>query len=372
MTSLVDSVPALTFAVQRKKAWLDGKTLTEYHPDLKKFVAYKMLPNEVTEGRAEKHLKQLAGSGRSCYGSVKEHVDMYYRAIRRDKKIKETAMVRAKHGWGRAYPCGNLSIATLERFARNTMIDSVYYDFDIVNAQPTLCKNVCDDEGCLKKIPTIVRYCENRDAVLADGMSKYGKTRDEVKAVYNKVMNGGKIEEWYAENEDILKFKKECEWVREKVREVNPELFSSARMKNALDKDIPEGQRVTKNMRTMFALWMAELEFQYVSSVMEWCEKEGLMSKDGLQRYTVAGYTYDGFVLLREVVDAYCRKRGITLSVLCEELTQVGMDTTGHDLVWKLKGTDEKHDISEHRPHIFSNPLTFGYVLIQSILHSSR
>ena len=96
MTSLVDSVPALTFAVQRKKAWLDGKTLTEYHPDLKKFVAYKMLPNETTEGRAEKHLKQLAGSGRSCYGSVKEHVDMYYRAIRRDKKTKEVAMASEK------------------------------------------------------------------------------------------------------------------------------------------------------------------------------------------------------------------------------------------------------------------------------------
>jgi len=345
--SLVDAVPALTFAVQRKKAWLDGKTLTEYHPDLKKFVAYKMLPNETTEGRAEKHLKQLAGSGRSCYSSVKEHVDMYYRAIRRDKKIKETPMGRAKHGWGRAYPAGNLSIATLERLARNTMIDSVYYDFDIMNAQPTMCKNVCEDEGCLKKVPTIVRYCENRDAVLSEGMAKYGKTRDEVKAVYNKVMNGGKIEEWYADNEDIVKFKKECEWVREKVREVNPELFSSARMKNALDKDIPEGQRVTKNMRTMFALWMAELEFQYVSAVMEWCEGEGLMTKDGLQRYTITGYTYDGFVLLREVVDAYCRKRGITLNHLCEELEQVGLEKTGHDLIWKLKGTEEKHDISE-------------------------
>jgi energy-coupling factor transporter ATP-binding protein EcfA2 len=344
---LVDAVPALTFAVQRKQAWLDGKTLSEYHPDLKKFLAYKMLPNDVTEGRSEKHLKQLAGSGKAIYGSIKEQVDMYYRALRKDKKIKEVAMGRAKHGWGRAYPAGNLSIATLERFARNTIIDEVYYDFDIANAQPTMCKNVCDDEGCLKKVPTIVRYCENRDAILSAGMAKYGKSRDEVKAVYNKVMNGGKIPEWYADNEDIVKFKKECEWVREKVREVNPELFSSARMKNALDKDIPEGQRPNKNMRTMFALWLAEMEFQYVSAVMEWCEREGLMTKDGLQRYRVAGYTYDGFVLLRELVDAYCRKRGITLSHLCEELEQVGMEKTGHDLIWKLKGTDEKHDISE-------------------------
>lgn len=344
---LLDSVPALTFAIQRKKAWLDGRTLSEYHPDLKRFIAYKMLPNETTESRSEKHLKQLSGSGRACYSSVKEHVDMYYRAMRRDKKIKETTMGRAKHGWGRAYPSGNLSIATLERFARNTIIDDVYYDFDIVNAQPMMCLNVCNDEGCLKKVPTIVRYCENRDAVLADGMAKYGKSRDEVKAVYNKVMNGGKIPEWYAENRDIQKFKSECEFVREKVREVNPELFSSARMKNAGDKEIPEGQRMGKNMRTMFSFWCAELEFQYVSAVMEWCESEGLMTKDGLQRYTIAGYTYDGVVLLREVVDAYCKKRGITLGELCEDLAQIGMDRTGHDLTWKVKTTDEKHDISE-------------------------
>jgi energy-coupling factor transporter ATP-binding protein EcfA2 len=344
---LLDSVPALTFAIQRKKAWLDGRTLSEYHPDLKRFIAYKMLPNETTESRSEKHLKQLSGSGRACYSSVKEHVDMYYRAMRRDKKIKETTMGRAKHGWGRAYPSGNLSIATLERFARNTIIDDVYYDFDIVNAQPMMCLNVCNDEGCLKKVPTIVRYCENRDAVLADGMAKYGKSRDEVKAVYNKVMNGGKIPEWYAENRDIQKFKSECEFVREKVREVNPELFSSARMKNAGDKEIPEGQRMGKNMRTMFSFWCAELEFQYVSAVMEWCEGEGLMTRDGLQRYTIAGYTYDGVVLLREVVDAYCKKRGITLGELCEDLAQIGMDRTGHDLTWKVKTTDEKHDISE-------------------------
>lgn len=344
---LLDSVPALSFAIQRKKAWLDGRTLSEYHPDLKRFIAYKMLPNETTESRSEKHLKQLSGSGRACYSSVKEHVDMYYRAMRRDKKIKETTMGRAKHGWGRAYPSGNLSIATLERFARNTIIDDVYYDFDIVNAQPMMCLNVCNDEGCLKKVPTIVRYCENRDAVLADGMAKYGKSRDEVKAVYNKVMNGGKIPEWYAENRDIQKFKSECEFVREKVREVNPELFSSARMKNAGDKEIPEGQRMGKNMRTMFSFWCAELEFQYVSAVMEWCESEGLMTRDGLQRYTIAGYTYDGVVLLREVVDAYCKKRGITLGELCEDLAQIGMDRTGHDLTWKVKTTDEKHDISE-------------------------
>lgn len=344
---LLDSVPALTFAIQRKKAWLDGRTLSEYHPDLKRFIAYKMLPNETTESRSEKHLKQLSGSGRACYSSVKEHVDMYYRAMRRDKKIKETTMGRAKHGWGRAYPSGNLSIATLERFARNTIIDDVYYDFDIANAQPMMCLNVCNDEGCLKKVPTIVRYCENRDAVLADGMAKYGKSRDEVKAVYNKVMNGGKIPEWYAENRDIQKFKSECEFVREKVREVNPELFSSARMKNAGDKEIPEGQRMGKNMRTMFSFWCAELEFQYVSAVMEWCEGEGLMTRDGLHRYTIAGYTYDGVVLLREVVDAYCKKRGITLGELCEDLAQIGMDRTGHDLQWKVKTTDEKHDISE-------------------------
>ena len=346
-TSLLESVPALSFAIQRKKAWLDGRTLCEYHPDLKRFIAYKMLPNETTEGRAEKHMAQLAGSGRACYSSVKEHLDMYYRAIRKDKKIKETTMGRAKHGWGRAYPSGNLSIATLERFARNTIIDDVYYDFDIVNAQPKMCLNVCDDEGCMKKVPTILRYCDNRDAVLADGMAKYGKSRDEVKAVYNKVMNGGKIPEWYAENRDIQKFKSECEFVREKVREVNPELYSSARMKNAMDKEIPEGQRMGKNMRTMFSFWTAELEFQYVSAIMEWCEGEGLMTKEGLQRYTVAGYTYDGVVLLRELVDAYCQKRGITLDRLCEDMTQIGMDRTGHDLEWKVKGTSEKHDISE-------------------------
>jgi energy-coupling factor transporter ATP-binding protein EcfA2 len=345
---LVDSVPCLTFAIQKKKAWLDGKKLTEYHPDLKKFVAYKMLPNEVTEGRAEKHLKQMSGTGRgSAYSSVKEQVDCYYRAIRRDKKTKEVEMVRAKHGWGRAYPSGNLSIATMERFARNTVIDDVYYDFDIKCAQPTMCLNVCDDEGFLKKVPTIAKYVHNRDAVLDDGMAKYGKTRDEVKGVYNKVMNGGKIAEWYAENSDVKKFKAECEWVREQVRAVNPELYSSARMKNTADKDIPEGLRGNKNLRTMFSWWMAEMEFQYVSAVMEWCHDEGLMTKDNYQRYMIAGYTYDGFVLLREVVDAYCRKRGITLMKLCEDLSRVGTDATGHDLEWKLKGTDEKHDISE-------------------------
>ena len=87
---------------------------------------------------------------------------------------------------GRWYADRGLSLQSMKRAVRHTIGADKYQDIDMVNAQPTMIQHLCRKHELV--CPRLDEYVTHRDALLeALGC----KSRDEAKAMYLTVMNGG-------------------------------------------------------------------------------------------------------------------------------------------------------------------------------------
>ena len=49
---------------------------------------------------------------------------------------------KAKHGWGRVYVVKSLGFTSMGSMTRNTLLNELYYDLDLSNAQPKIIKTI--------------------------------------------------------------------------------------------------------------------------------------------------------------------------------------------------------------------------------------
>jgi hypothetical protein len=355
--------PKCTFAIQREKTWLDGRTCFEYVAEPLRFKAMKILPAEMIEARKEKHLKQLASAKKGGFNSIKEQNECYYRSLRKDTKLKKVVLTRAKHGWGRVSANDSLTFARLERFSRNTLLLDSHLDFDIENCQATLILQAALDEQA--PCDAISEFCEKRKQILEAGIQQYGKTRDEIKDIWTALMNGGAIPEWY-DNSLAYKMKKECEKIRIKIKQANPELFESMRqqvMKNPdkIKQHKGDDEKIGDYaLRSTMSMWFQHHEVRIVASVLEWCYNEGILTLEGdaYKDKAIFGYIYDGFVLLTSAVEKWGKKNGKTTDELLETMTDIVYEKTGFEPVWKVKQFEQFFDISEQMISVMAAPIT--------------
>ena len=356
--------PKCTYAIQREKTWLDGRVVYEYVPEPNRFKAMKLLAQEVIEARKEKHLEQLKarGSKKSGFSSIKEQNECYYRQMRRDTKLKKVTLTRAKHGWGRVMADDSCTFACMERYSRNTILEDYYADFDIENCQATIILGAAMDEG--DDCSAIEEFCEKRSEIIAKGMEKYGKTRDEIKGVWTALINGGGIPSWY-KSTLAHRMAEECKIIRAKVKQANPELYESMRQKMLADVekmkkyggDAEKTQEAV--LRSMWAFWFQHHEVRIVSAVLEWAHKEGLLTLEGdaYKDKVIFSYIYDGFVLLRSNLEKWATRTGKGQQAMLDAMRNVVYEKTGFAPVWKVKPFEEKYDISEEMISVMAAPV---------------
>ena len=104
---------------------------------------------------------------------------------------KNSAISRA--GYGRLYSNEKGSLERLEKSLRHSLCAGIYWDVDMVNAQPTILSQLAKHHGL--SLTYLTYYAENRDTVLQKLMLEYNMTRDEVKEWIIKCMFGCKIPE---------------------------------------------------------------------------------------------------------------------------------------------------------------------------------
>jgi len=356
--------PKCTYAIQKEKTWLDGRVCWEYVPEPNRFKAMKLLAQEVIEARKEKHLEQLKarGSKKSGFSSIKEQNECYFRQMRRDTKLKKVILNRAKHQWGRVMADDSCTFASMERFSRNTILEDYYLDFDIENCQATIILCAAMDEG--DDCSAVNEFCDKRSELIKKGMEKYGKTRDEIKNVWTTLINGGGIPSWYKCGL-AHRMAEECRIIRSKIKTANPELYESMRQKmlGDVEKMKKYGGDAEKTqeavLRSMWAFWFQHHEVRIVAGVLEWCFKEGLLTLEGdaYKDKAIFGYIYDGFVLVKELVEKWCKRTGKSLDELRRRLQEVAYEKTGFAPVWKVKPFEEKFDISEEMISVMAAPV---------------
>lgn len=355
--------PKCTYAIQREKTWLDGRTYFEYVPEPARFKALKILPQEIIEARKEKHAKQLAQKdAKKCgFNSIKEQNECYYRNIRKDTKLKKCVLNRPKHGWGRVIGDDSLTFRAMERFSRNTIITDHYADFDIENAQAMVTCCAAMDEG--DKCDQLQTFCKSRKNIIEKGMETYGKSRDEIKQVWTSLLNGGAIPDWY-EDHLARRVQKEVWTIRQKIKQANPELFESMRQKvtKQPDKYKDEDGLQKAAMRSMMSVWFQHYEVKIVATILEWCEGQGLLNLEGegdaYKDKAIFGYIYDGFVLLISSVEKWGKRTGQCVAELLEKFNQITYEKTGFELNWTMKPFNNIYDIQDKMISIMAAPPT--------------
>jgi len=101
--------------------------------------------------------------------------------------------VIARAGYGRLYSNEKGSLERLEKTLRHSLCAGIYWDIDMVNAQPTILSQLA--KKCGLTLVNLAHYAENRDAVIRKLMEEFNMTRDEVKEWILKCMFGCKIPE---------------------------------------------------------------------------------------------------------------------------------------------------------------------------------
>ena len=91
------------------------------------------------------------------YKNEVDQIKTYLSKYDRHLKGFKCKYKKPKHGWGRVIPIKSLGLTAFSKATRNTLIEGLYYDFDLENAQPCIIQNICKSNGI--SCPNIDKYC---------------------------------------------------------------------------------------------------------------------------------------------------------------------------------------------------------------------
>jgi len=293
------------------------------------------------ENTDDPHKKEIMKN----YANEKQQISGYMKYYNDSLSAVSVKYGKAKHQWGRAFPFKSLGLTCFRRKIRNTLIDGLYYDFDIKNAQPEIIRNLCESNGI--ECPIIQRYCRERSIIKKEVAEYYGVSEDVAKNLFVRLCFFGTFGGWCKENkitnkssmEIIILFNRELMDIAFKVKEVNLSLYQTAinlKKKDGINKD-------SDAIGSFFALFCQENECRIVESILCYLmNKTELMKIEGTK--TPAGaYEYDGIKLLKANVDAYAGGVDAVVNLLNEKT----LELTGFQLEWISKPIEDIYDLTE-------------------------
>jgi len=77
------------------------------------------------------------------YANEKEQLKQYLKLYNHQLKSFRVKYIKPKHKWGRVLVREALGCTALNKATRNTLINELYYDFDLKNCQPEIIRNIC-------------------------------------------------------------------------------------------------------------------------------------------------------------------------------------------------------------------------------------
>lgn len=272
---------------------------------------------------------------------------------------------RGKRKLGRVNPTKSLGMTAIRRITRNTFMRNTYYDLDMDNCHPVLLRGILANslpEG--KKIeleyPHLNEYCDNRKDVIEKVMRGYNCDRKRAKNAFISLMYNGSVAKWKRGNADadelkgtdpviesfLDKFHDEVGKIADLFIANNPELYklhADAYRKDEKNKD-------KNNERGSFLSTVAQdYEIKIIDHLLSYIMFQTKLSRiEGPADRHIISYSYDGFMLLKERVDAHGG-----LSALLEDLTQRTYDFCGVEINFSAKDmNDEYHTEFVYTPTV--------------------
>ena len=282
------------------------------------------------------------------------------------KKLDLVAVdyTRGKKKLGRVNPAKSLGMTTIRRITRNTFMRQTYYDLDMDNCHPTilrgiLANNLPDGKKVELEFPHLVKYCDDRNNIIGDVMRGYGCDRKRAKNAFISLMYNGTVASWKnGDGTDKLtgtdpivesflnKFHDEIQKITDLFIDNNQELYKHHA--DAYRKDPKNAGK--KNERGSFLSTIAQdYEIKIIDHLLDYIMDHTELSRvDGETDKHIISYSFDGFMLLKERVDA-----NGGLSALLEDLCQRTYDFCGIEINFSAKDmNDEYHTEFVYTPTV--------------------
>lgn len=282
------------------------------------------------------------------------------------KKIGLVAVdyTRGKKKLGRVNPAKSLGMTTIRRVTRNTFMRQTYYDLDMDNCHPVILRgilqnNLPEDKKVELEFAHLTEYCDNRNKVIGDVMRAYNCDRKRAKNAFISLMYNGSVTSWkHGDGSDKLtgtdpvveswldKFHGEVQKITDLFIANNPELYKLHA--DAYRKDPKNAGK--KNERGSFLSTVAQdYEIKIIDHLLDYImDNTDLSRVDGEVDKHIISYSFDGFMLLKERVDAY---GGV--GALLEDLQQRTFDFCGFEINFSAKDmNDEYHTDFVYTPTV--------------------
>lgn len=352
-TTYTPAINALPLTLSKRSSVLDGLTLFEKIPveRIKALLKSDLLLLLWSEDyRYDAHKKQIAEN----YANEKVQIQNYYKLYNPAVGGSLVKYGKPKHKWGRAFPFKSLGLSCFRKVVRNTLINDLYYDFDLKNAQPEIIRLLCESNNipCSK----IQRYCADRTTLLLEVQQHYGVSRDIAKGLFIRLCFFGSFVGWCIENkianrkplEFITDFERELKDIAERVKKENPSLWETARKK----KEDSGENKENKILGSFFGLYNQEYESRIVEAVLCYLINHTDLMNLPNTSTKCGAYEYDGIKLLKDNVDMF--EGG--LDAVLELLNEKTFELTGFSLEWTNKPFEEVFDLEEWIESITLNP----------------
>jgi len=324
-------------AIYKQNSLLDGLTLLEYYPKERvealissDFLRVDWIPNRYGVVKNYESEKQQLIAFLKTYDDKLQAFKVQYK--------------KPKHKWGRVLVVNALGSTAFSKKVRNTLIQGLYVDFDLKNAQPEIIRNICVANGIT--CSAITQYCQHRDEILELVQSTYGANRVTAKKLFLRLCFFGTFEGW-AKQENITQtalpfiqeFRNELNCIATEIKAVNPILFETARK-------MKEAKQEGNYIGSMFALYLQEYEERIVQQVQNYLMNNTELMNHPIKnqsKFKVGIYEYDGIKLLEQQVTKVGSKEKVM--TLLNEITK---ELTHFELEWEDKPIEGAFDIFSH------------------------
>lgn len=338
------AIHALPLTLTKRSSVLDGLNMVEIIPAERIKALFKSDLLLLLWGQDygfDPHKKQITEN----YANEKEQLQKYFKLYNAPLGGVSVKYSKPKHKWGRSFPIKSLGLSCFRKVVRNTLINDLYYDFDLKNCQPELIRLLCESNNI--PCPKIQRYCADRTAILNEVQEHYSVSRDQAKQLFIRLCFFGTYYGWTIENkivgkpalEFITDFERELKDIAEKIKKANKDLWETARKKK---EDMGENQE-NKVLGSFFGLYNQEYESRIVEAVLCYLINHTDLLRIAKTDKPVGAYEYDGIKLLKENVDMY--EGGV--SGVLELLNEKTFELTGFRLEWTQKPFEEVFDLDE-------------------------
>lgn len=169
-----------------KKTIFDKKKCVEYINVSK---VYGFIKNEmgINYGGIDRY-------GHLPYANELEWVKKYKTIYDKKSKQFKTGYYLPKHKWGRIIPIDYLSMSVAHRPTRHSLCEDNYIDIDMINAQPTITREICKHHGL--ENTHLNYYIDNRNDILQLIMTNHQVVRDIAKNLPICLLFGGSYDGW--------------------------------------------------------------------------------------------------------------------------------------------------------------------------------